>query len=107
MNQWEIWLAYVKFFDRPDEEKIRPVLIINEEVCFVLAYNITSHKPRNNFFGEYDIIRWKESGLEKPSTVRLSSISKIKKEKFIRKIGKLNKLDMEKIVEILELYGKL
>lgn len=107
MKQWDIWLAFVKFTDKPDEGKIRPVLIIDEKICFVLVYGITSHKPRDNFFGEYNIMQWKESGLDKPSTIRLSTALEIEKDKFIKKIGELDSLDIKKIMEVLKLIRGL
>lgn len=105
-KQWDIWLAEVGFQDST-ESKIRPILIMGDNVAFVMSYPITSHKPRDNFFGEYDIQYWKQSGLDKPSTIRMNRMIKIDKINLKGKIGVLDRFDIDKVSQLLMLLSGL
>jgi hypothetical protein len=114
INKWDIWLADVVFEDDLTEHKKRPVLVITPGQVYILTAKITSHKPRLNFDGEYDIKDLKSAGLDKQSTIRLSKTIKIKSRFFIRKLGVLSekdKIEVEKILselnESMKKDGKL
>ena len=62
MQKWEIWLAKVRFEDKPNESKLRPVLVIDKEDIYILSFKMTSHEPRQNYFGEYSIKFFKKLG---------------------------------------------
>lgn len=104
MNRWEIWWACVKFEDA-DEVKIRPVLILENQVAYIMSLKITSHEPRKNFNGEYQIQQWKKAGLTKPSVVRLSKPLLLQDKDFRGKIGKLSNADIFSIQTLLEFYN--
>lgn len=97
---WEIWLAYVKFVDQPWRGKIRPVLVM-EANGRLFAANITSHAPRENFEGEYVIKYWREAGLYKESTLRLSVNWDIEANNLLRKIGDLQEEDITNITDLM------
>ena len=81
------------------------VLIIDGTRCYVLSLKITSHIPRLQFPGEYQIIEWKEAGLLKPSTICISRQLNLPAESFVKKIGRLTELDRLNVTRIyLELY---
>lgn len=102
--RWDIWVARVEF-EEGTGSKIRPVLIIDGTRCYVLSLKITSHIPRSQFPGEYQIIEWKEAGLLKPSTIRISKQLNLPAESFVKKIGRLTELDRFNVTRIyLELY---
>ena len=54
-EKWSIWLANVKYDDF-NKIKKRPVLIINNNSFVIEGFIITTHKPRENYIGEYPII---------------------------------------------------
>jgi mRNA interferase MazF len=91
-NKWEIWLAHVMFEDGTALKK-RPVLVISPELAYIISLKITTHSPREEFEGEYQIIKWREAGLKKQSTVRVSKILKMTANDFIHKIGILSPND--------------
>lgn len=93
-EKWEIWYAYVKFLDKPSEGKERPVLVIGGDQYFTISAEVTSHEKRANYPGEVSIKKWKEAGLDKPSTVRLSNVLELSDFSFIRKLGKLKYSDI-------------
>lgn len=97
-KKWEIWLAQVRFEDR-NEVKIRPVLVISEEIAFILSLKITSHSPRN-CKGEYSIHYWEWAGLNKPSTVRVSKALQLQPRDFVKKIGDLHMVDIIRVKSI-------
>lgn len=102
MKRWEIWLASVAYEDNPDVCKLRPVLVTEQQELFIISYKMTSHTPRDNYFGEYLLINWQESGLIKPTTVRLNKILKLKQSDFKKYIGKLTYLDIIEIKKLLD-----
>ena len=103
--RWDIWIAKVEF-EEGAGFKIRPVLIIDGTRCYVLSLKITSLMPRTQFSGEYQIIEWKEAGLMKPSTVRISKRLNLPADSFVKKIGRLTELDRSNVSKIyLDLYS--
>ncbi len=103
-QKWEIWLAYMRFDDSATRKK-RPVLVLDNGICYILSAKITSHSPRNRYQGEYNLRYYEFSGLRQQSTVRLAKREKIKLEFFIRKLGILHKVDKEQILKILKSIG--
>ena len=102
--RWDIWIARVEF-EEGTGSKIRPVLIIDGTRCYVLSLKITSHAPRSQFPGEYQIVEWKEAGLLSPSTIRISKQLNLPADSFVKKIGRLTELDRFNVSRIyLELY---
>jgi len=96
-NQWDIWLAKVKFEDSSDCKK-RPVLIVDGRFVAVVAVKMTSQPPR---CGEYVLQDWKKSGLRKPTTVRISKFLQLTDSDFCFRIGKLSSLDRMNIEKML------
>lgn len=73
-NRWEIWQAEVKFEECSGSKK-RPVLILSEEKCIVFSLKMTSHDPRyKKLEGEYEIMKWREAGLLRPTVVQCSKM---------------------------------
>ena len=102
LNKWDIWLAKIAFEDAPEIIKNRPVLVINNNTFLVLSLKITSHSPRDNYSGEYQIIKWREAGLLKPSTIRTSKKLFLPPDKFIHKLGVLHEIDKNNLIEIFK-----
>lgn len=100
-SKWEVWFAKVAFDDNPTKMKERPVLIIDDRNCCILSLKITSHMPRTNFSGEYSLVKWKEAGLHRQSTVRTSKRLKLIEKDFVHKIGRLHPVDIVGIMNIL------
>ena len=103
MEKWDIWLANVRFEDNPEETKLRPVLVIDKQNMFILSFKMTSHIPRQNFYGEYSIKYYKEAGLIKPTVIRLSKKLLLLENEFIHKIGKFHPYDINGVYKILNL----
>jgi len=91
-RRWDIWEAYVKFEDEPGG-KCRPVLVLDEERCYVLSLKITSKPPRNWVPGEYPIRMWKAAGLDCQSTIRTTKRLRLVESDFRRKRGVLHPID--------------
>ncbi|MBP5685099.1 MAG: type II toxin-antitoxin system PemK/MazF family toxin [Candidatus Methanomethylophilaceae archaeon] len=100
-KKWDVWLADVRFESDPSKSKIRPVAIIEEKEVYVLSVQITSHEPRKNLEGEYQIQFWEYAGLVKPSTLQLGQLIKIKEKHLLKRIGRLHDIDIKNILEIL------
>ncbi|HIZ90419.1 MAG TPA: type II toxin-antitoxin system PemK/MazF family toxin [Candidatus Mucispirillum faecigallinarum] len=101
MQKWDIWLANVRFEDNPEESKLRPVLVIDKQNMFILSFKMTSHTPRQNFYGEYSIKYYKEAGLVKPTVIRLSKKLLLLENEFIHQIGRLHPYDINEVYKIL------
>ena len=91
IKPWEIWWAYFSYEDGPIRKR-RPVLVVDPQTVFVLSFIITSHGARNQY-GEYELIHWRTSGLDRPSTVRLTQLQQLEYADFIKKIGDLHPED--------------
>ena len=96
-SPWEIWWAIVKFEDDPTQSKRRPVLVVSDKTAFIISLKITHHEPRAEFDGEYRVIRWQESGLTQPSTIRYSKKLKLFESDFVGQIGKLHPTDIQNL----------
>ena len=93
-------------FEEGTASKVRPVLVIDGTSCYVLSLKITSHGPREEYTGEYPIKEWKEAGLLKPSTIRISKRLSLPPDSFIKRIGRLTPLDCDNVSRIyLDIYS--
>lgn len=101
MQRWEVWKAWVPFEEDPDILKPRPVLIIDNNEIFILSFKMTGTAPRENFIGEYRLNDWREAGLTKPTTVRLSKLLRLNRNAFIKKYGRLSNLDKSNIENLI------
>ena len=100
-NRWDVWLAYVTFEDCT-LKKQRPVVVLSEDTVFVLSLKLTSHSPRyNRFEGEYEILKWQEAGLLKPTVVRCGRVLQVEKSDMIKQLGTLDQADINGLVAIL------
>ena len=100
-SKWEIWYAKVAYEDDPTQIKKLHFLIIDDRVCYILSFKITSRAPRLNFPGEYKLVKWSEAGLHKPSTVRTSKRLRMIETDFVYKIGRLHPVDILGIIRII------
>ena len=82
MKRWEIWEADVPFEENKGHKK-RPVLILSEKEAIVFSLKMTSHDARyHKLEGEYEIMKWEEAGLKKPTVIQCSKRLQLKKEAF-------------------------
>ncbi|MCK9314288.1 MAG: type II toxin-antitoxin system PemK/MazF family toxin [Methanocorpusculum sp.] len=100
-NKWDIWLASIKFEEKPDI-KNRPVLVIAPDMAYYVSLKITTHEPRNVYSNEHRIVKWEEAGLNKPSTIRASKVLHVMERDFVHKIGHLHPVDIMAVQKILE-----
>ena len=90
MNRYEIWLARVKYEDS-SEIKQRPVMIWND-TAFVIAYKMTS-TDRGDNKDEFKVQYWREAGLDKETTIRITKVLQLNDNDLIKKIGELDYRD--------------
>lgn len=105
MQRWEIWDADVPYEENPNKSKIRPVLIIAPGVCLVLK--MTSHQdssaPRPF---EYEIARWKEANLSKPTFVVCDRYIQLPEDRFKGGArGRLTILDIKGLTDMMRYHG--
>lgn len=101
MKRWEIYWADVKF-EETNGSKIRPIVILNDNVAFVVGLGVTSSSPRPES-KDYVIKDWEQAGLDHQSTIRVDRSVRINKDSVFEKIGELSKRDSM----ILALYNGL
>ena len=99
--KWEIWLANEKIEDDLTQVKKRPVLVVAPGVQYILSLKITSHPARAQFQGEYEIIRWKDAGLSRASTIRCSKRLDLLESDFVHKLGRLHPVDILNVQKFL------
>jgi len=98
-SKWEIWLASVKFEEKPGL-KDHPVLVVSPGVDCIISLFITSHSPKARLAGEYPIQNWEKAGLWRKSTIWISNALEMKPDDFIHKIGDLHQADIIRVQEI-------
>ena len=103
-NQWDIILVPFPFTNLMTTKK-RPALVISpdEYNCgqdLVMAF-ITSQIGVKAKPGDHLIERWRESGLPKPSMLRMK-IATIERKIVIRKLGCLAKLEQVSVSEVIQ-----
>jgi mRNA interferase MazF len=72
--------------------KARPVLVLKDFRIDCLVARITS-VPYKEFL-DFSLVGWREAGLEKPSTIRLSRLVTLDKSLFKTRIGRLTEEDL-------------
>ena len=95
MKRWEIWEADVPFAEKRGSKR-RPVVVLSQDEVFVISLKMTSHKARyDSLEGEYELMKWKEAGLSKPTVVQCSRKLKLDASCFTGKqYGRLNATDI-------------
>ena len=103
LERWDIWEADVVFEDKEGSKK-RPVVILSSDEYIVLSLKMTSHEPRyKKLEGEYELMKWKEAGLLKPTVVQCSKLIKMDRERITdKKYGRLTATDIIGLQAILK-----
>lgn len=106
MKRWEIWEADVPF-EEGYRSKRRPVLILSENECLVISLKMTSHEPRySKLPGEYEVMKWKEAGLKKPTVIQCSKKLKLDSNRFTGiQYGRLTATDIIGLQAMLKYIG--
>jgi mRNA interferase MazF len=81
-------------FTSGQEAKARPVLVLMDLGADCLVCRITSVPHRDIL--DIPVTEWREAGLEKPSTIRLSRLVTIEKSILKARIGKLGSNDLDR-----------
>ena len=95
IDKYEIWQAQVKFEDI-DEMKNRPVLILVQIGDQITAYKATG-TDRGDSEVEYKLRNWREAGLTKPTSIRITKMLKLSESDLLYKIGKLSEEDIMRL----------
>lgn len=99
-EKWDIYIANVRFDDAP-KSKIRPVVILGESDGFVIeGLKMTSKLPRA--ITDYSLKKWKEAGLHKQTVVRISKKLALNHTEIIKRIGRLDPVDIYDIELLIE-----
>lgn len=107
-KRWEIWLARLRFSDKPNVWKNRPVLIMDRRDDEVSAFKITSHFPPSIYTG-VALFDWRKEGLKAPSFVCCWPPFAIMRENILSAapIGALSSRDRDQVREALIDTGML
>lgn len=97
MNRFELYWADVLYDGTTHTIKRRPVLILKDLGSSAICLKVTSHPPRATYNYEFSIQDWKQAGLTKPSTVRGTKRTQLKKSEIYSYIGKLSSRDILKL----------
>lgn len=81
----------MSFSDDPAQTKIRPVLVIDPRKNTAICLRMTS-KPRKTA-RDYEITRWREAGLAKPTIINTEWRIMLKDGELLSYIGQLSKED--------------
>lgn len=106
----DVFLAEVKYEDKPSIAKTRPVIVIDvhDDQITVLAVSITSQgvnrPPR--YFDKYKLFieEWEKCGLNKKSYAKVNQLHIFTKKALKRYIGSLTDHDLEKVILAVAQY---
>lgn len=103
IQQWDIWLTDFPYEEDHNQYSSRPVIVLSVEPLWLLSVKVTKHDKRE--YDPYDVTidKWQESGLEYPSTARISKTTGLSVSSFIKKLGVLHPDERLKIVQ--SFYG--
>lgn len=97
MRKWDVCIAAVPYEDLPTV-KVRPVVVLEDKIIAVYCLKMTSQSPRK---GEYVLQKWREAGLHKPTTVRISKRLQLSADNIIKRIGALHPVDVMEIQKLI------
>lgn len=98
-RKWDIYLAKVKYEDVEDY-KIRPVLVLQSgEAVTIECLKMTGQPPRA---GEYILREWRKAGLRKQTVVRVGKRLRLRTSEIIKRIGRLDLIDMVALEQLLD-----
>jgi len=108
-KKWEVILVPFPFTDL-SLVKRRPAIIVSPDSYnagsdVVIAY-VTSQLSVAPRLGDYQIQKWKEAGLPKPSMVRMK-FATVTKNIIIKTIGELEIADQEELEKVILAFFKL
>jgi mRNA interferase MazF len=108
-KKWEIVLVPFPFTDLTSVKR-RPAIIVSPDSYnagndVVITY-VTSQLTVASRPGDYQIQKWKEAGLPKPSMVRMK-FATVTKNIIVKTIGKLEIEDRERLEKIILAFFKL
>ena len=101
MKAWDVYLAKVSFEEKAGD-KYRPVVILEDGTCYVLALYMTSRQK--NRIEDYQLLKYREAGLQKETFVRVTRRLSLGHDAISKKIGRLDPVD---ILAIEQLAGML
>ncbi|MDR0593598.1 MAG: type II toxin-antitoxin system PemK/MazF family toxin [Bifidobacteriaceae bacterium] len=103
---FDIWLAYLRFADRPQTGKVRPVLVVAVKEDLIAVAKATSRPPASNS-GDVGIAGWRQAGLNVPSTVRCSQVFELAPGDLLRgdPIGRLPAAEIDQVALQLVALG--
>lgn len=93
----EFWVADIPFTDANSSKK-RPVLVLWLDDSDVVVSAVATAAPRSAT--DIPLAEWKQSGLRRASTVRLSRLDCLEQSLLIGRIGSIAAVDAEKVRQI-------
>lgn len=100
IHQWDIWLTDFPYEEDHNQFSSRPVIVLSVEPLWLLSVKVTKHDSRDSDPFDVKIKKWKESGLEYPSTARVSKTVGLSVSNFSKKLGVLHSDERLKIVQM-------
>ena len=100
---WDVWLAYVRFADHPEIGKVRPVVILENNIVAVIAAKVTT-AGNDEKFPFCELKDWAVEGLRKPSRVQVAPLLEIQMQEILREapLGRLTDVDKIALQNALE-----
>jgi mRNA interferase MazF len=90
----EFWVANIPFTDASGTKK-RPVLVLWLDDSDVIVSAVTTATPRS--VTDIPLANWKQSGLRRASTVRLSRLDCLEQSLLVGKIGSIAPADADSV----------
>lgn len=108
MKRGEVWLINLDPTVGAEIKKTRPAVIVNSDAVGILPLRVIV--PLTDWKDRYSIAPWivqlrpsTDNGLHKPSAADTFQVRSLAKERFVRRLGQLEKETLGKVAEALAL----
>jgi len=108
MRKGEIWLINLDPTVGAEIRKMRPAVIVSEDVIGILPLRVIV--PLTDWKERYSLAPWMvsiapdaQNGLDKPSAADAFQIRSVSSERFVRRIGTLDNDNIEQILKAIQI----
>lgn len=101
-----MWLAYARFEDHPDVDKVRPAVIYDDDDSAIIVAKVTTALP-HNLYTYCELADWEIEGLSRPSRIQVTPLFRLADKDILRDspLGVLTERDRAALQNTLDTIG--
>ncbi len=111
ISQFDVWIADLNPPNGTEPGKVRPVVIVQTDLLNGFHPSTLICPVTTNIFPKAEILRVNlaknEAGLKQRSAVLVDQVRAIDNKRLVKRLGRLNKINREKLIENLKIIMEL